>query len=96
MLVIALDTPFDPADATFATDNFRADELIGKWARATMGDVADAAKIATLDRSGTQVTVEVMRNQGFLRGFGINLADPATMYDDDDAHIAGHGTTFGS
>src|SRR6266566_4153217 len=35
LLVIALDTPLDPAtaaDATFATDNFRAGELIGQWA----------------------------------------------------------------
>jgi ABC-type sugar transport system substrate-binding protein len=38
LLVIALDTPLDPidaADATFATDNFLAGELIGKWAAAT-------------------------------------------------------------
>ena len=99
VLVIALDTPFDPADtvdATFATDNVRAGELIGEWARATMGGDADTAKIATLDGSGTQVTVEVMRNQGFLRGFGIDLADPATMYDEDDARLAGHGASFGS
>ena len=35
MLVIALDTPLDPidaADATFATDNFKAGKLIGAWA----------------------------------------------------------------
>ncbi len=35
LLVIALDTPLDPADAadaTFATDNLLAGELIGKWA----------------------------------------------------------------
>jgi ABC-type sugar transport system substrate-binding protein len=34
LLVIALDTPLDPidaADATFATDNFKAGELIGAW-----------------------------------------------------------------
>src|SRR5262245_61349682 len=39
ILVIALDTPLDPAtaaDATFATDNFRAGELIGQWAHATL------------------------------------------------------------
>ena len=37
ILVIALDTPLDPidaADATFATDNFKAGELIGAWAKA--------------------------------------------------------------
>ena len=37
MLVIALDTPVDPpdaVDATFATDNFQAGQLIGQWAKA--------------------------------------------------------------
>jgi len=37
ILVIALDTPLEPidsADATFATDNFKAGELIGAWAAA--------------------------------------------------------------
>ena len=36
ILVIALDTPFDPIDAadmTFATDNFEAGRLAGAWAR---------------------------------------------------------------
>ena len=38
LLVIVLDTPLDPidaADATFATDNFKAGELIGSWASKT-------------------------------------------------------------
>ncbi len=40
LFVIALDTPPDPADAvdiTFATDNFAAGELIGKWTAAQLG-----------------------------------------------------------
>jgi len=40
LLVIALDTPLEPidsADATFATDNFKAGELIGAWAAAQLG-----------------------------------------------------------
>src|SRR5687768_15605751 len=44
VLVIALDTqlePSDAADATFATDNFRAGELIGEWAAAKLGDEAE-------------------------------------------------------
>ena len=52
ILVIALDTPLDPidaADATFATDNFKAGELIGQWAAKTLGDKAKDAKIAFLD-----------------------------------------------
>ena len=47
LLVIALDTPLDPidaADATFATDNFLAGELIGRWAAATLGDEAANAQ----------------------------------------------------
>ena len=54
LLVIALDTPLEPidaADATFATDNFKAGELIGAWAAAAMGDEAANAKIAMLDLS---------------------------------------------
>ena len=41
ILVIALDTPLEPADAadaTFATDNFEAGRLIGQWAAAKLGE----------------------------------------------------------
>src|SRR5918992_4630799 len=51
LLVVALDTPNEPpdaADATFATDNFRAGELIGQWAAAKLGEEAEDAKIAML------------------------------------------------
>jgi len=99
VLVIALDTPFDPADtadATFATDNFRAGELIGMWAKARMGASVSSASIVTLDGSEAQTTVDVLRNQGFLKGFGIDLADPRKMYDEDDVRIIGHGTTHGT
>src|SRR5437868_13270673 len=79
VLVIALDTPLDPpnaADATFATDNFRARELIGQWAAKTPGPKAASAKIALLDLNVNQVSVDVARDQGFLKGFGIDLGDP--------------------
>ena len=69
LLVIALDTPLDPidaADATFATDNFRAGLLIGQWAKATMGDAAADAKIGLLDLAISQPSVDVLRDQGFL------------------------------
>ena len=98
LLVIALDTPFDPpesADATFATDNFRAGELIGQWAAAKMGDTSKA-KIATLDLSEAQITVDVLRNQGFLQGFGVDVKDINRMYDEDDPRIVGGDTTLGS
>jgi len=98
LLVIALDTPFDPpetADATFATDNFRAGELIGQWAAAKMGDTAQA-KIATLDLSEAQITVDVLRNQGFLKGFGVDTKDINRMYDEDDPRLVGGDITQGS
>ncbi|MBA2444672.1 MAG: substrate-binding domain-containing protein, partial [Nocardioidaceae bacterium] len=50
LYVIALDTPPDPADLvdiTFATDNFEAGELIGKWAAGTLA--GEPATIALLD-----------------------------------------------
>lgn len=98
LLVVALDTPFDPpesADATFATDNFRAGELIGQWAAAKMGDTSKA-KIATLDLSEAQITVDVLRNQGFLKGFGVDVKDVNKMYDEDDPRIVGGDSTLGS
>ncbi len=99
VLVIALDTPFDSAeavDATFATDNFRAGELIGAWARASMGASAESARIVTLDLSTAQVTVEVLRNQGFLKGFGIDIEDPGKIYDEDDPRIVGADAALGT
>lgn len=99
LLVIALDTPLDPieaADATFATDNFKAGELIGQWARATMGAEAENAKIAMLDLAISQPSVGVLRDQGFLQGFGIDLADPAKWGDETDPRIVGHDVTAGN
>jgi fructose transport system substrate-binding protein len=99
LLVIALDTPLDPidaADATFATDNYLAGQLIGRWARASLGDAAADAKIATLDLNVSQPTVDVLRNQGFLDGFGIDLADPNVIGDETDPRIVGSDVTDGN
>jgi fructose transport system substrate-binding protein len=99
LLVIALDTPFEPADtadATFATDNFEAGRLIGAWAAATMGDAAADARIATLDLNPSQVSVDYLRNQGFMTGFGIEVNDPTRIGDEDDARIVGSDVTNGS
>lgn len=99
ILVIALDTPLEPidaADATFATDNFLAGELIGKWAAATMGADAANARIATLDLAISQPTVDVLRNQGFLQGFGVDLADPNVIGDETDPRLVGSDVTAGN
>ncbi len=95
LLVIALDTPLTPidaADATFATDNFLAGELIGKWAAGTMGDTS-AAKIGMMNINVSQPTVGVLRNQGFLTGFGVELADPNKWGDETDARIINNEVT---
>lgn len=99
LLVIALDTPLDPAsaaDATFATDNFKAGELIGQWAAKSLGDKAKDAKIALLDLNANQISVDVARDQGFLKGFGIDLKDAKKMGDEDDKRIVGNDVTQGS
>ncbi len=99
VLVIALDTPFTPAsmaDATFATDNFLAGKLIGEWAKAIMGDKAADAKIALLDLSTSNISVDVARNQGFLTGFGIDVKKPNIMRDENDPRIVGNDVTQGS
>ncbi|WP_300583614.1 sugar ABC transporter substrate-binding protein [Marivita sp.] len=99
ILVIALDTPLEPidsADMTFATDNFLAGELIGQWARAALGDDAANARIATLDLAVSQPTVDVLRNQGFLQGFGVDLADPNVIGDETDPRLVGSDVTQGN
>ncbi|MEZ0211961.1 MAG: sugar ABC transporter substrate-binding protein [Xanthobacteraceae bacterium] len=99
ILVIALDTPLDPAsaaDATFATDNFLAGEYIGQWAAKTLGEKAGTARLALLDLNANQVSVDVARDQGFLKGFGVDLVNPAMIGDEKDKRIVGHDTTLGN
>lgn len=99
ILVLALDTPLEPvdaADATFATDNFKAGKLIGEWAAATLGEEAANAKIAMLDLNPSRPSVGVLRDQGFLSGFGIDIKDPNVIGDEEDPRIVGHDVTAGN
>lgn len=99
ILVIALDTPLDPidaADATFATDNREAGRLIGAWAAGKMGDAAADARIAMLDLSASAPSVDVLRDQGFLEGFGIDVKDENVIGDEEDPRIVGHDVTSGN
>ena len=96
ILVIALDTPLVDAEAqdmTFATDNFEAGLLIGKWAAATLGDKAASAKIAMLDINKDNISVDVARDTGFLTGFGIEVPDLKVMGSETDARVIGHEST---
>lgn len=87
VMVIALDSPTDPAsavDALFATDNYKAGVLIGQYAKAALGGKAPV--IATLDLSPGH-PVGAQRHNGFLQGFGLKsleaksneLAKPAEV-----------------
>ncbi|SIS57834.1 mannose-binding protein /fructose-binding protein /ribose-binding protein [Roseivivax lentus] len=99
ILVIALDTPLDPIDAadmTFATDNYKAGVLIGQWAAGQLGEAAADAKIGLLNINISQPTVGVLRNQGFLEGFGIDLGDPNKWGDETDPRIVGHDVSDGA
>ncbi len=96
ILVIALDTPLADAEAqdiTFATDNFEAGLLIGKWAAATMGDKAATAKIAMLDINKDNISVDVQRDTGFLKGFGIEVPDLTVLGSETDPRVIGHETS---
>jgi fructose transport system substrate-binding protein len=107
LLVIALDTPPNPAsavDITFATDNYNAGQLIGKW---TAGQLAgEKATIAMLDLfNDSVVSVDTGRDQGFLNGMGIlekedksgNGKEPATgKYSGGDYEVVCHEPTNGA
>jgi fructose transport system substrate-binding protein len=98
LMVIVLDTPLDPMDAataTFATDNRKAGLLIGEWAKGTLGDKAKDASIVFLDLATNQPTVDYLRDQGFMQGFGIDVKDPNKYGDEDDKRICTHQISEG-
>ncbi|PPF18694.1 MULTISPECIES: substrate-binding domain-containing protein [unclassified Rathayibacter] len=106
LFVIALDTAPDPADAvdiTFATDNFKAGEAIGEWTAAQLD--GKKATIAMLDLFDDKVvSVDYNRDQGFLTGMGIDVADDQTngdeaktgSYSGGDYEIVGNEATQGA
>jgi fructose transport system substrate-binding protein len=98
LLVIALDTQTEPADAadiTYATDNYAAGLAIGKWAKGTFEAEGKEAKIAMLDLNPDGVSVDVQRDQGFLEGFGVDVKDKTKIGDEADPRIVGHDVTDG-
>jgi fructose transport system substrate-binding protein len=95
VLVIALDSPTDPADATdalFATDNYKAGELIGQYAKAALA--GKPAKIVTLDLFPGH-PVGAQRHNGFMKGFGLPAPDAKSNDLGKDALIACMADSFG-
>lgn len=84
LYVIALDTPTDPPDVvdiTFATDNCKAGDAIGQWAAGKLnGEKAIIARLVIFD--DRTVSVDYCRDNGFLRGMGIDIVDLTVMGDE--------------
>ena len=87
LYVIALDTPTDPpevVDITFATDNCLAGEAIGQWAAGKLnGEKAVIARLVIFD--DVVVSVDYCRDNGFLRGMGIDIGDLTVMGDEPES-----------
>lgn len=85
VFVIGLDTPpADPeaVDITFATDNRKAGQLIGQWTSAALD--GEKAVIAMVDlHDDKHVSVDINRDQGFLEGMGIDVADGNVIGDEE-------------
>ena len=95
VMVIALDSPTDPADATdalFATDNYKAGELIGQYAKAALG--GKPAKIVTLDLFPGH-PVGAQRHNGFLKGFGLPAPDAKSNELGKDAAVVCMADSYG-
>lgn len=86
LYVIALDTPTDPPDVvdiTFATDNCLAGEAIGQWAAGKLdGEKAVIARLVIFD--DRTVSVDYCRDNGFLRGMGIDIGDLTVIGDEPE------------
>jgi len=95
VMVIALDSPTDPTDATdalFATNNYTAGELIGQYAKAALGN--KPAKIVTLDLFPGH-PVGAQRHNGFMKGFGLPAPDAKSNELGSDAAIVCMADSFG-
>jgi fructose transport system substrate-binding protein len=81
VVVIAVDTPTDPlsaVDALFATDNKRAGELVGQYAKAKVAEKGMTPKIAMLNLA-PGITSGELRREGFLAGFGLQDDAPEVV-----------------
>src|SRR5688572_4976254 len=100
VLVIALDSPTDPADATdalFATDNYKAGVLIGEYAKASFAASSGGKppKIATLDLFPGH-PVGAQRHNGFLKGFGLAAPDAKSNSLGKPAELVCMADTYGN
>ena len=94
LFVIALDTPTDPPDVvdiTFATDNCKAGEAIGQWAAGKLdGEKATIARLIIFD--DRTVSVDYCRDNGFLKGMGIDIGELEVIGDEPESGNYSTGT----
>jgi fructose transport system substrate-binding protein len=94
IMVIALDTATEPAeavDATFATDNFEAGRQQGAYAKAALGGAAP--KLLMIDGTAG-ASVNTLRHNGFLAGLGLSEGAPeilGTQNANGDQNLAQQG-----
>ncbi len=99
VMVIALDSPTDPLDATdalFATDNYKAGVLIGQYAKAAhlAASGGKPARIVTLDLFPGH-PVGAQRHNGFMKGFGLPAPDAKSNELGKDPAIVCMADSFG-
>lgn len=95
VLVIALDSPTEPQDATdalFATDNYKAGLLIGQYAKAAFA--GKPVKISMLDLFPGH-PVGIARHNGFLAGFGAPGISAKTVGPAKTAEVVCMADSFG-
>ena len=95
VMFIALDSPAEPADATdalFATNNYTAGELIGRYAKVAMA--GKTPKIATLDLFPGH-PVGAQRHNGFMKGFGLQAPEAKVNELGKSAEIVCSADSFG-
>jgi len=96
VVVIALDSPTDPVDATdalFATDNYEAGTLIGEYAKAALA--GKPLRIATLDLFPGH-PVGAQRHNGFLRGLGLTAPPKSSNELGRPAQVVCMADSYGS
>jgi fructose transport system substrate-binding protein len=99
VMFIALDSPTDPMEATdalFATNNYTAGELIGKYAKAAVlaNFAGKPVKIATLDLFPGH-PVGAQRHNGFMSGFGLKALDAKSNELSKAAEVVCMADSFG-
>lgn len=87
---------FDVVDMMFVIDNLQVGKFIGQWVKVIFGDKVKIVKVGFFDLMLLQFFVDVLCDQGFMIGFGIDLKDLNKIGDEDDKCIVGYDVINGN